>query len=102
MTNVYILQNDGNKEHSHTFTLSTDTDIETGQINYQGAYASVASGVFSVNSTSKGLYHGSTLGLSAVDFYMEHSHSVTGTINESGIEETRPINITYTIWRRTA
>jgi hypothetical protein len=82
--------------------LSTDTDIETGQFNYQGAYISEASGVFSKNSTIQGLYHGSILGPSAVDFHMEHSHSVTGTINESGIEETRPINITYTIWRRTA
>jgi hypothetical protein len=96
------------KSHTHPFSWSgtTSTDIADGQIKTTGTWEA-GSGVFSQGGES--INHSSTSGKSnmmKIHFHHEHSHTYSGSSttdsNDSRATETRPMNYTIRIWKRTA
>ena len=99
------MQNDENKRHNHSYKdFSEDTASGKFQMSLYNVINS-SDGVFSpiVTYPSYCTLNNGVVQISGINILnFSHTHTHSFTINDSGIDETRPVNLTYIIWRRIA
>ena len=108
ITNVIVLQNDENKRHNHSYKDFSE-DVLAGTMNFS-CYNIAQSGTGAITTNTvtavaaqemeSHLVSGSLYPIGYLALYHTHTHSFT--INDSGTDETRPVNLTIRIWRRIA